>query len=176
MKTNETPAATCFKFVGPAAGASALALITAKVQAIDLDPIKRRLMDPRKSSGWTRERADAVEQDYRNFLVLAAFEPAAPTVPTEDVDEMWHAHILDTMKYQADCMEAFGYFVHHRPSDANDEIAAAGDDTQRRMEELLGVRMGGEGATCGLNMTCDRVATCSRTIGETHSRAAIPIA
>ena len=29
--------------------------------------------------------------------------------------EFWHFHILDTLKYQEDCDNIFGYFLHHFP-------------------------------------------------------------
>jgi hypothetical protein len=31
------------------------------------------------------------------------------------VDTFWHFHILDTVKYAADCERVFGYFLHHNP-------------------------------------------------------------
>ncbi len=31
------------------------------------------------------------------------------------MDEVWHAHILDTRRYAADCDCVFGEFIHHYP-------------------------------------------------------------
>jgi hypothetical protein len=31
------------------------------------------------------------------------------------VDEFWHTHILQTMKYADDCQAVFGTFLHHNP-------------------------------------------------------------
>jgi hypothetical protein len=36
-------------------------------------------------------------------------------VPTHEIDEFWHQHILDTLKYVDDCQYVFGYFLHHYP-------------------------------------------------------------
>lgn len=34
-----------------------------------------------------------------------------------DVDEVWHAHILDTSVYVKHCNNILGEFIHHRPTD-----------------------------------------------------------
>lgn len=36
-------------------------------------------------------------------------------VPTKEIDEVWHFHILDTLKYGKDCEDIFGKFLHHFP-------------------------------------------------------------
>ena len=87
----------------------------AAIAALDLDPIKVKLMRHDDGKGWTREQADAVEVEYRRFLYLMKMFPHEPTAPLVDVDTFWHYHILDTMKYAADCDEVFGYFLHHFP-------------------------------------------------------------
>jgi hypothetical protein len=84
-------------------------------EALDLDAIKAKLMDTKSGKGWSKQRVDAAEQEYRRFLYLAKKFPNEPTAPLVDVDEFWHYHILDTMKYAADCNRVFGYFLHHFP-------------------------------------------------------------
>jgi hypothetical protein len=85
------------------------------INALDLEPIKQRLMNRSGAKGWTPERADAVEREYRRFLCLVKIYRDAPLAPVIDVDEFWHYHILDTKKYAADCERVFGYFLHHFP-------------------------------------------------------------
>jgi hypothetical protein len=85
------------------------------VEALDLNAIKVKLMHPKSGKGWSQQRAEAAEQEYRRFLYLAKKFPNEPTAPLVDVDEFWHYHILDTMKYAADCDRVFGYFLHHFP-------------------------------------------------------------
>jgi hypothetical protein len=82
---------------------------------LDLDPIKVKLMHEQSGEGWTLEKTTAVEREYRRFLILMKMYPNEPTAPLEDVDTFWHYHILDTMKYAADCEVIFGYFLHHFP-------------------------------------------------------------
>lgn len=85
------------------------------IAALDLEPIKVKLMHKESGEGWTLERANAVEFEYRRFLILMKKFPNEPTAPLVDVDTFWHYHILDTMKYAADCDAVFGHFLHHFP-------------------------------------------------------------
>ena len=87
----------------------------ALIAALDLNPIKTKLMHKESGEGWSAEHANAVETEYRRFLYLMKAFPHVQTAPLVDVDTFWHYHILDTMKYARDCEQAFGYFVHHYP-------------------------------------------------------------
>ena len=89
--------------------------IVAGIRALDLDPIKLKLMDPEEGQGWSREHADRMEIAYKRFLTLMVRYPDQAIAPTKDVDKFWHGHILDTMKYAEDCQNVFGYFLHHFP-------------------------------------------------------------
>jgi hypothetical protein len=108
------------------------------IAALDLDPIKVKLMHKESGEGWSAEKADAVEFEYRRFLFLMKKYPQEQTAPLFDVDTFWHYHILDTMKYAVDCEAVFGYFLHHFPY-----IGLRGEDDQaahvrvgERMKEL----------------------------------------
>ena len=85
------------------------------ISNLNLDPIKVKLMHVESGEGWSRAKADAVEQEYRRFLCLMTLYPDEDTAPPVDVDTFWHYHILDTMKYAADCEQALGGFLHHYP-------------------------------------------------------------
>ena len=128
----------------------------AAIAALDLDRIKTKLCHAESGEGWSRARADAVEVEYRRFLYLAKAFPAEQTVPTVDVDTFWHYHILDTMKYAADCAAAFGYFLHHDPAVGLAEASDAPARVQRaaRMDNLYSATFGtmathGAKAYCG---------------------------
>ena len=108
------------------------------IAALDLEPIKVKLMHEESGEGWSLERANAVEFEYRRFLVLMKKFPNEQTAPLVDVDTFWHYHILDTMKYAADCDAVFGHFLHHFPY-----IGLRGEDDEAahlrvgaRMQEL----------------------------------------
>ncbi|TFW13473.1 glycine-rich domain-containing protein-like, partial [Massilia arenosa] len=87
----------------------------ATIAGLDLDPIKVKLMHPQSGEGWSLQKANAVEVEYRRFLYLMKKFPEERTAPLFDVDTFWHYHILDTLKYAADCEAVFGYFLHHFP-------------------------------------------------------------
>lgn len=70
--------------------------ISSKLRSLDLEPIKFKLI---KECGWTLEKADKIEPLYKGFLLINALHPQETHVPTQDIDDMWHAHILDTQKY-----------------------------------------------------------------------------
>jgi len=100
------------------------------VMQLDLEPIKMKLMHVESGEGWSLEQANAVEKEYRRFLCLMKMYPRESIAPLVDVDTFWHYHILDTMKYAADCEQAFGYFMHHYPYVG----LRGGDDEQFRID------------------------------------------
>ena len=114
------------------------------IYALDLTPIKRKLMHPTFGEGWSQTKADAMEEEYRRFLYLQSTYPDEQTAPTLDVDTFWHYHILDTVKYAADCQLAFGYFLHHYPylgmmeDDEEGVDIAAGERTRALYEATFG--------------------------------------
>ncbi len=105
------------------------------IAELDLDPIKVKLMHEESGEGWTLEKANAVEVEYRRFLILMKAYPQEQTAPLFDVDTFWHYHILDTMKYAVDCERVFGYFLHHFPY-----IGLRGEDDEKA-HQRVGQRM-----------------------------------
>jgi hypothetical protein len=85
------------------------------IAALDLNPIKVKLMHKESGEGWSLEQVNGAEFEYRRFLHLLKLFPNESVAPRFDVDIFWHYHILDTMKYAADCEQIFGYFLHHNP-------------------------------------------------------------
>ena len=90
-------------------------MVVQAIQALDLDPIKMKLMDAEEGQGWSREYTDRMELAYKRFLTLLVKYPHETIAPSKDIDKFWHGHILDTMKYAEDCEQVFGYFLHHFP-------------------------------------------------------------
>jgi hypothetical protein len=103
------------------------------ITALDLNPIKAKLMHKESGEGWSLEKANAMETEYRRFLYLMKAFPTEQTAPLVDVDTFWHYHILDTMKYARDCEQAFGYFLHHYPY-----IGLEGEDGPQLQEQAAG--------------------------------------
>lgn len=86
-----------------------------KLQTLDFGPIAFKLMHPDEGRGWKIEQVTRAIEQYRRFLFLNYLYPNQQIVPTQEIDRVWHAHILDTEKYRQDCELLFGHFLHHYP-------------------------------------------------------------
>ena len=141
---------------------------------LDLEPIKVKLMHEESGEGWSLQKANAVEFEYRRFLYLMKTFPQEQTAPLMDVDTFWHYHILDTMKYAVDCQAVFGYFLHHFPY-----IGLRGEDdveahhrVGERMKELYEATFGedyvrAETAYSGATVQQAQTAYSGATAGQT---------
>lgn len=116
-----------------------------RIDALDLDPIAYKLMHPEPGQAvMTLAEADELIAAYRRFLKLCAWYPEESIVPSRAIDEVWHAHILDTAKYAADSDAVCGFFLHHFPyfglRGAEDEAAlhAAGERTRGLFRQHFG--------------------------------------
>ena len=83
-----------------------------RVAKLDFKMLKSKLAMQER---WTGELISETEEFYRQFLVLNMLYPDKRIVPTLAIDEFWHAHILDTRAYTADCEALFGRYMHHYP-------------------------------------------------------------
>ena len=102
------------------------------VAELDLERIVWKVMNnPYGPEMSLTDVMDAVHQ-YRRFLTLKVRYPDAQLVPTDDIDLIWHSHILDTINYQIDCEMLFGRFLHHSPYFGN-----YGDDSQEQMSDMF---------------------------------------
>ena len=163
------------------------------IEALDLGPIKFKLMDPEEGEGWTREFVEHMEMQYKRYLMLVAKYPNEPIAPAKDVDRFWHAHILDTRKYSEDCDRVFGCYLHHFPyfgmRGANDAaaLARAGERTRALYEAEFGADPGPAGsafcsvareAFCSASRpafcSASRPAFCSAGPVDTRSRPSLP--
>ncbi len=65
-----------------------------------------------------------IEQGWRDYaLMQLRLSPERRTrlwMPSQAVDALWHALILDTRQYGAFCQQAFGRLLHHVPAGAVD--------------------------------------------------------
>ena len=86
-----------------------------KIEILDLEPIMVKIMDKDEGLGWSLVYTKTVTEEYRRYLTMCLENPESAIVPAKPIDEFWHFHILDTLKYQEDCENIFGYFLHHFP-------------------------------------------------------------
>ena len=84
------------------------------VANMNFDRIGWKLVNGSNNTLTKDEVRKSIEQ-YKKFLELKRKYPNLELVPTEEIDSVWHAHILDTKNYAKDCELLFGKFLHHAP-------------------------------------------------------------
>lgn len=90
-------------------------LFLKNVELLDFGSLAYQLMHSRLGPQWTYRQTTQSIARYLLFLYLLNHYPRLQLVPADDIDQVWHAHILDTQKYAADCQQLFGCFIHHFP-------------------------------------------------------------
>ncbi len=86
---------------------------TKAAYTIDLTKVGEKL---KKTKGWDQEKIQIIENEYRKFLYLIATHPTKVIIPwSQDLDDFWHQHILDTNQYPKDCDKIAGRYIHHDP-------------------------------------------------------------
>jgi hypothetical protein len=110
----------------------------ARATALSLDGVRSRVA--KENPDWTTTRVDAAVAEYRKWLVLIALNKFGKLgMCSTDVDEVWHAHILFTRKYAADCEALCGSFIHHQPNseeEKRDETSAK--NTLSALQQIFG--------------------------------------
>ena len=118
---------------------------------LDLGFLGRKLLDDdafeaERRNGerlWDAERVERALHEYKQFLALMYWHPDAVLVPSEDIDEVWHTHVLNTARYQSDCEQIFGRFQHHMPTfgeseEVLEEQMQGCDETLKLFEAAFG--------------------------------------
>lgn len=85
------------------------------IHDMDFSWQKFKMISDRFVVGWSMEKLDFVEAQYKNMLFLWRKYPDLALPPPEEVDDFWHGHILDTQRYHNDTMCIFGRYYHHYP-------------------------------------------------------------
>ena len=120
-----------------------LAKLSEKVNALDMDPVIARLV---KKEDYEATDAKRVVEEYRKYLIMVGM--GANPVPSTQVDDAWHAHILYTKKYEKDCKAVFGHMLHHDPANLlldhegqkqqKTKMANKYGDTQQKLCDFFG--------------------------------------
>lgn len=113
------------------------------IYSIDFSMIINKLVMRHK---WLHVEATETCHQYRNYLwLLKKYGTDKALPPSEDIDEFWHQHILDTRRYQADCRVIFGKYLEHYPYygvDGNTsaaDLVASFDKMQELYQQEFGV-------------------------------------
>jgi len=93
----------------------------AYIEALDVDYIIAFMCSERYPlPRWTLTDATHCCRLYKNFLILLKKHHPEFLVPTREIDEFWHNHILYTKRYFRDSQAIFGYYLHHDPASPDD--------------------------------------------------------
>jgi hypothetical protein len=69
-----------------------------------------------RENGWSRSFADRAIEEYKRFMFLAVVA-GHPVTPSDQVDQVWHLHLLYTRSYwDRFCGEVLGRPVDHGPT------------------------------------------------------------
>ncbi|WP_405881290.1 hypothetical protein OG747_23530 [Streptomyces sp. NBC_01384] len=66
------------------------------------------------------------------FIAASGQQPGRELVPSELVDYGWHAFILHTVDYAAFCQRVVGRFVHHVPTDEDEQVQDGAPQARER--------------------------------------------
>jgi hypothetical protein len=69
----------------------------------------------RKEYGISLAQFQARLPEYQRFLALCAVYPGLG-MTSEEIDQLWHSHILHTSLYDQFCETIIGHRIHHFPS------------------------------------------------------------
>ncbi len=149
----------------------------ARVDELDLEPLVFKLMHPGPGEpGAGLGRADQDAELYRCFLRLCVLYPRATIVPSRAIDQVWHAHMLDTVKYRIDCDRVFGQPLDHFPYAGlrgEDDQRAWREDYSRTRElfrEHFGVEIGADPAASACASHGDGADCCTGCVRPSSRR------
>lgn len=96
-----------------------VAALWEKIHAFRLDeaavsfPFSRRLM---RENGWDESYTYRVMEEYKKFVLVMCIA-GHPVTPSDEVDQVWHLHLLYTRSYWEDlCENTLGQRLHHGPT------------------------------------------------------------
>lgn len=153
-----------------AVGIPAANALDRNVSRLDFTRLKHKYTESSEAE-MTAAQWDAAELEYRRFLSLKCLYPTVVLVPSQLVDTVWHAHILDTRAYREDCARVFGRFIDHYPyfgingqADYQD-LKSAFAQTVSLYEKHFGAYPGGgneaQAMRCGDDHKCHAPTACA---------------
>lgn len=109
----------------------------ASIDSLNLNRVIAKSMDADSGYGWDYSLAMDLSDMYRAFLFLCKIYPDQVIVPTREVDEFWHLHILDTQNYAIDCQNIFGKYLHHYPYAGLEGTSATEEEEQKYIQNTI---------------------------------------
>lgn len=77
----------------------------------DLTRVENRFLQ----QGRQKDELSLAVSEYRRFLFLCPQAEGKNVCCPPKIDDVWHAHMLDSVHYVNDCNKYFGFYLHHNP-------------------------------------------------------------
>jgi len=110
-----------------------------KIQAFELDDpdvaftFSERLA---RENGWGMDYALRCIDEYKKFMYLICISDH-PLTPSDQVDQVWHLHLVYTQSYWIHfCENVLGRFVHHGPTKGGNEEQTKFYDWYEKTKQL----------------------------------------
>lgn len=95
-----------------------------------------------RENGWTLDFSLAVVEEYKKFMFLLCIAPH-PLTPSDQVDQVWHLHLIYTQSYWTDfCKNTLGKDIHHGPTRGGQQEKNKFTDWYQRTKELYASTFG----------------------------------
>jgi hypothetical protein len=117
---------------------------TDQIRALDLTRTQAQLV--KWHPDWSPSRVESALREYRRFLNIGAAHGQVYLIPPSVIDEVWHAHILDTVNYMRDTTLIFGSYLHHVASEQPQSMGTPDHDTFIKASALYSSMFGEEQA------------------------------
>ncbi len=109
-----------------------------------------------RENGWSKAFGEKALEEYKRFLYLACVSPT-PVTPSEQVDQVWHLHLVYTRSYWQDlCGETLGRQLHHGPTNGGQEEDEKYTDWYDRTKALYEEEFGEKPPTALWPATAER--------------------
>jgi len=110
-----------------------------KIRSFELDdPSSSLTFTDRLSreNGWTMEYSLRAVTEYKKFMFLLCIA-SHPLTPSDQVDQVWHLHLLYTQSYWEDfCKDTINRQIHHGPTKGGKEENTKFTDWYEKTKEL----------------------------------------
>ena len=134
---------------------------------------KRLIRHCMREYNWTEARASHSVDRYEKLFKL--FGKGASIVPTKEIDDVWHIHMLDPVSYYESCMAYHGKLIGHNPAleDSEEEQSKLHSQflaTAGIWKEAYGEEYSGAAADCdGPDHSCLECSTGPERLCRTAS-------
>ena len=89
-----------------------------------------------RENGWSLEYAVRTVAEYKKFMFLICLAEH-PLTPSDQVDQVWHLHLIYTRSYWEEfCGATLGKIIHHGPTKGRSSEAAKYQDWYEKTKQL----------------------------------------